>query len=223
MDDEADKSLYRVKPVYGFHAGVNTSFLVRERFYLNASLLYSRKGKVIEGKADRLLRNEVTYSFIDLPIVYTIDFRGTIANKSFKYAFGIGPNISYWLGGKGTISSTDLNELTLENQRYDVVFYKDVNEIGPREMGVDDPNRVQLGLNVTAGIVLEPAPLRKVMVTLRYELGHSYFSRTTDGEFLQTYYSDVMRARSQGLRLSIAYLVDLQVEKRKKGKSTMSR
>jgi hypothetical protein len=224
FDNKDFKDVYTVKPVAGFHAGVSLSFLVRKRFFLHTSFLYSTKGKIIEGKNDALLRNEVHYHYIDVPILYTVDFKAKIGKgKEFKYFVGLGPNISYWLGGKGKIYDTDFNEAQLEEQSYKIIFNKTLEETKPNEMTVADPNKVQLGLNLAAGFVFEPFGFQKVMFTVRYELGHSFFSRTTDGNFQQTYYQDVLRSRMQGFRVSLAYLVDLRVEDRKKGKSTIKR
>src|SRR5688572_20406699 len=84
--DKDDKDLFHVKPVWGYHAGASLSFLVRKRFFLHTSILYSTKGKIIEGKQDPMLRNEVTYRYIDMPILYTVDFKARIGKgKEFKY------------------------------------------------------------------------------------------------------------------------------------------
>jgi outer membrane protein with beta-barrel domain len=222
FDDKDQRDLYTVKPVKGFHAGATLSFRVRKRFFLHSSVLYSVKGKIIEGKDDPLLRNEVRYHYLDVPILYTVDFRVKLkGTKEFKYYFGLGPNVSYWLDGKGKISSSDLAELQIREQPYSVAFKKSLNEIKQNEMGVEDPNRIQLGLNLAGGIVFEPFGYQKIMLTFRYELGHSFFSRTTNGTFQQTYYQDIMQSRNEGIRITLAYLIDLQVENRKKGKSTI--
>jgi hypothetical protein len=224
FDDKDFKDVYTVKPVPGFHAGASLSFLVRKRFFLHTSILYSVKGKIIEGKNDALLRNEVHNHYIDVPILYTVDFKARLGKgKEFKYYLGLGPNISYWLGGKGKIYDTDFNEAQLEEQSYKIVFNKTLEETQPNQMTVSDPNRLQLGLNLAAGFLFEPFGFQKVMFTVRYELGHSFFSRTSDGNFQQTYYQDVLRSRTQGFRVSLAYLIDLRVEDRKKGKSTIKR
>jgi hypothetical protein len=224
-DDEEDKDRYKVKPVSGFHAGATLSFLVRKRFFLHSSILYSTKGKVIEGREDKLLKNEVQYRYIDVPILYTVDFRAKIGRiKEFKYYFGIGPNISYWLGGKGKFFDTNLSELGLsEDRKYKIVFNKSPEDTKPNEMSVEDVNRLQLGLNLAAGAVFEPFGYHKIMFTIRYELGHSFLSRTSHGTFADSYHQDVLRSRNQGFRISLAYLVDLQVKDRKRGKSTIDR
>jgi hypothetical protein len=225
FDDSNNKDFYRVSPVKGFHAGMALSFLVRKRFFLHTSFLYSVKGKIITGKEDLLLRNEVTYRYIDIPILYTVDFKGKIGNgKEFKYFIGTGPNLSYWLSGKGEYYNTDLSENSIyEPRQYRIAFGKLPEDTQENEMSLQDPNRIQLGLNITAGIVFEPFGYQKFNFNVRYELGHSFFSRTTNGFFSQSNYQDVMRSRNQGLRVSIAYLVDLKVEDRNKGKSTIKK
>jgi hypothetical protein len=225
FDDKDFKNIYRVKGVAGFHAGVGLSFLVRKRFFLHGAFLYSTKGKVIEGKEDKLLRNKVRYQFIDIPILYTVDFKAKFAgNKQFKYFVGLGPNISYWLGGKGELYTTDLSELgEVEPREYTIAFDKSPEEISANEMSVDDPNRIQLGLNIGGGFEFEPVGSSKIMFTVRYEFGHSFFSKTTDGVFQDTYYNDILRSRNQGLRVSLSYLFDLRVEDRKRGKSTIKK
>lgn len=220
--DPDNHNEFSVKPVFGYHVGGHIAFKVRKRFFLHTSIVYSTKGKIIEGKLDPQLYNKVKYNYIDMPIVYTVDFKGKFGtNKEFKYFLGVGPNISYWMGGKGKFYNIDLNELALPAQDYKIVFNKDVNTLGNDRMNVETPNRFQLGLALTAGFEFEPLGFNRIMFNIRYELGHSYLSKTTDGVFPVTItYQDPLRVRSQGLRISIAYLIDLKVDQRKKGKST---
>ena len=88
-------------------------------------------------------------------------------------------------------------------------------------MNVVEPNRFQLGLNLVAGYGIGASANRqRIMVSIRYELGHTYMAKT-DGVFLNTYFQDPLRSRNQGFRISLAYLIDLKVEERKKGKSNI--
>jgi hypothetical protein len=226
FDNEDYYDSYSVKPVWGFHGGATLSLKVRNRFFLHGSLLYSTKGRIVEGKNDPFLRNKVTYNYIEIPLVYAVDFRGRMGSKEFKYYAGLGPNVSYWLGGKGKLYNSDLEESTEFRSRdlsYHIVFRKDPALVGPDEMNVSEPNRIQLGLNIATGIVLEPGVNQKFLLMVRYELGHSFLSRKGNGTFVPTYYEDVLQARNKGIRVSISYLVDLRTEDRKKGKSTIRR
>ncbi len=225
FDDKSNREDFTAKPVVGFHAGAGITFRVRERFFLNAALLYATKGKVIEGKRDLDLRNEVTYKSIDLPIVYTAEFKNRVGtNKVYKWFVGGGPNISYWLGGKGTLRSSYLSEEGIDELKYKIVFKKNFEDIQDNEMNVADPNRLQIGLNITTGIVFEPVGLQKIMFTVRYEIGHSFLGKTGNGVFPSVLdYADILRARNSGVRLSFAYFIDLKTDQRKKGKSTIDK
>lgn len=217
------KETYKVIPTFGFHVGGHLAFKVRNRFFLHTSLLYVTKGREIEGKIDQMLRNTERYSYIEMPISYTVDFKGKLGqNKEFKYFLGIGPNIGYWLGATGTLLNSDLEENNIGEISYEAAFKRSLDDIQPDEMGVEEPNRFQFGLNFVAGMVLEPAPKQRMMLSIRYELGHTYIAKT-DGTFLDTYYQSPLRSRNQGLRVSLAYLIDLKTEERKKGKSTIDR
>lgn len=221
FDDSVIRADYTLKPVLRYHAGAMVQMRVNDRFFLNTALIYSRKGKVIEGVVDKKLKNKVAYSHIDLPILYTAEFKAKLGGgKAFKYYVGGGPNLSYWIGGKGTISSTDIVEGGVSEINYKVVFKKPLEDVSQNEMTIADPNRLQLGLNIVGGVVLEPLGLNKIMITLRYEMGHSFLGRTNGVFPAATDYTDVMQSRNSGLRLSFAYLIDLKTEQRKKGKST---
>lgn len=224
FDDQDIRDDYTLKPVLRYHAGAMISLRVNKRFFLHTSFLYSKKGKVIEGLIDKKLENRVTYNHIDIPILYTAEFKAKLGgNRSFKYYIGGGPNLSYWLSGKGTISSTDIVEGGVSKINYKVVFKKPLEDVAQNEMTIAEPNRLQLGLNIVTGMVLEPLGMNKIMLTLRYEIGHSFLGRTNGVFPAATDYTDVLQSRNSGIRLSVAYLVDLKTDQRKKGKSTINK
>jgi hypothetical protein len=225
LRDDDLKDRFAVRPIPGIHAGGHLAFKVRNRFFLHTSLLYSTKGRVLKGKFDSALKNTVAYSYIDMPINYTVDFKGRIKGKEFKYFIGIGPNISYWLGGRGKFYNSEVGEDNGDKFSYKIRFAAQTDEEENEtnnSLSVERANRFQLGLNIIAGMVLEPWPKQRFMLTTRYELGHSYLARS-DGKFSGLYYEEPLRSRNKGFRISIVYLIDLKIEERKKGKSTIDR
>jgi hypothetical protein len=217
------KDSYKTIPTFGFHAGGHLAFKVRNRFFLHTSLLYVTKGREIEGKIDTRLKSTERFSYIEMPITYTVDFKASLGgDKEFKYFLGIGPNIGYWLGATGTLYNSDLEENNIGEISYKAVYKKEPENQQQDEMNVQEPNRFQFGINFVAGMVLEPAPRQRIMFTIRYELGHTYLAKS-DGIFLNTYFQDPLRSRNQGFRVSLAYLIDLKTEERKKGKSTIDK
>jgi hypothetical protein len=229
FSDDASKEQYQAEPVIGFHAGASLSFRVQKRYFLHTSLLYIQRGKEIKSTIDPLLNNTVRYNYLELPILYTAEFKGKIGqNKEYKWYLGAGPNIGYWMGGKGSLASSDLNENLINPPDYmldySITFKKPAELVQQGDMNVADPNRFQFGLNVSAGIVLEPAPRQRVMLTTRYMIGHSFFSRTSKGDFGLPgieFYKDDLQVRNQEFVLSLHYFFDLNTAERDKGKSTL--
>lgn len=209
---------------------MHVGFRVRKRFFLHFALQYSTKGRILELKDPegtnnpynvQNLRDKVRYNYIDLPIVYTVDFKGKIgANKEFKYNLGIGPVLSYWLGGKGTIENNDTYEFSTGIVPYKVVFHKDPTQGTDNEMIIQNPNRLQLGLNVTGSIIFEPTPGKHLMLTVRYEMGGTFLSTKSNGQINPTIFQEPLTSHNRGFRVSLAYLLDLKTDQRKKGKST---
>lgn len=223
FDDKDNARRYKQTPVLGFHAGANLSFRVQKRFFLHTALLYSEKGKQLERKNDNMFENKAKYKYIEMPLAYTVEFiTKTGTNRQFKWYLGLGPNISYLLSGKGTLSSSELDEILINPIKYKMAFEKSEDEVANNEMAVQDPNRLQLGLNLSSGLVFEPLGLGKIMLTFRYEFGHSFFSKDGRGILTQSNdYVDDLKVRNQGFRLSAAYLIDLKTDQKKKGKSTI--
>ncbi len=224
-DDKDYKDYYGISPVIGFHAGAQVSFRVQKRFFLNTSLIYSTKGKLEKGKLDATYRNQARYNYIEIPIVYTAEFKGNFGkgNRQYKWYIGAGPNVSYWLGGKGKISSSDLEEGSVSQLKYKIAFEKEEENVDYDQLGIQNPNRIQLGLNIATGFVFEPIGYHKVMVLFRYELGHTFLSGDSNGVLKGLTYQDNMRVRNQGFRVSLSYLIDLKTAERKKGKTTLNK
>lgn len=226
--EKENRRLYSSKPGLTMHAGGSISFRMSKRVFLHTSILYSQKNKNLSGRLDPKFSNKAKLNFIDMPISFTKEVKMRVGKaKYYNLYFGAGPTVSYWLGGKGTLTNSELNENTINppnyNLPYTISFEKDPEEIPFGKMNVSDANRFQLGLNFTAGVVFEPMRAQRFMFTVRYELGHSYFSQDTDGDYGLAgvlFYEDDMQSRPQSIGASLFYFVDLKTEDRKKGKST---
>ncbi|WP_202855121.1 outer membrane beta-barrel protein [Fulvivirga marina] len=225
-DNSQVKEYYDIEPLYGYFGGFTVAFRVRDRFFLQTDFVYSRKGKVIEGTGDasksdpELEYRSITHHF-DLPIVYRMDFKGSFGeNLGFKYFVGLGPNISYWWKGNGTLKSGELLESHIEELEYDVKFGGTNENDDPSILVIEDANRVQLGINFATGLVLEPTGGGVYIVDFRFELGHSYLYKESPAQFSNITFVDPVKGRNMGFRLGFAYLLDTKVAQRKKGKST---
>lgn len=219
--DKDNKTDYARNPTLGYQVGGTVAFQVRKRFFLQTSLLYSYKGKSIEGKQDLLLKNVSRYHYIDVPMLYTMEFKSTAGrSKVYKWYLGIGPSVNYWLAGKGKISNSELDENGISEQRYSVSFKGDELSAGVDEMTIESPNRFQFGISLAGGIIFEPYQFNRVMINLRIEADQSYLAKT-DGIYQGILYQDELQLRNYLFVLSGSYLLDLRLNDRKKGKSTI--
>jgi hypothetical protein len=229
FDDQDYKEDYNLKPQLNYHVGGSIAFRAQKRFFLHTSFLYTQKGKSLESTDNAGTTNNMKLKYLDVPILYTAEFKAKLGReKVFKWYFGVGPTVSYWLGGKGVLVHGDLNENGINPPNYDlsykITFKKDPETVQPNEMNVVEPNRIQLGLNASAGLIFEPVDKHRVMVNLRYSFGQSFLSKEGDGQFGLPgilFYEDELQVRSRELILSAHYFIDLKTSERKKGKSTL--
>jgi|688.fasta_scaffold239468_1 hypothetical protein len=219
LDDPTQQGVVSNNPVLGFNVGLVAAFEVKKRYFLHTELLYSTKGKNVQGIADPSLENRVTYRYIDLPMLYNIQFKKTVNSatlKQFKWYIGAGPIFSYWLGGSGTVNNSELEENGLPAIDYKIKFGSrgdDLREINA--VYVSDANRLQVGFNLGGGILLEPLSGRKIMIDARLEIGHSWLGKKNSTDYvLPATYKDNLQSSNMGLRLSCAYLFEKNLAKK---------
>jgi hypothetical protein len=219
LDDPTQQGVVRSHPIPGFNVGLVAAFEVKKRYFLHTELLYSTKGKNVLGITDASLQNRVIYRYIDLPMLYNIQFKKTLNSatlKQFKWYIGAGPIFSYWLGGSGTVNNSELEENGLPAIDYKLKFGSrgdDLREINT--VYVSDANRLQVGFNLGGGILLEPVSGRKIMVDVRLEIGHSWLGKKNSTDYvLPATYKDNLQSSNMGLRLSCAYLFEKNLAKK---------
>lgn len=226
--DNADfRSEYSTSPVRGFNAGAVFSFQLKKRYFLHTEVLYATKGRIIRG--DLGLHDEMTYNFIEIPLIYQIHFKGSMGAKNlrqFKWYAGIGPKFSYWLGGNGNITHFEITDHDVPEIPYTIRFGERPRELaGESEfVYINDARRIQVGINIGGGVMVEPWNNRKIMVDLRFELGHSWLGEAESADYVfPTMYSKSLEARNLGFRLSVMYLLQTNLDKkvRNKGKSNV--
>ena len=225
VDDPTFKTVAKVHPMVGFHAGAVLAFKVKDRYFLNTEYIYSQKGKNVTGKIDPNLNDKVIYRHIDIPILFSMHFKGKLAKtRQFKWYINAGPNTSYWLGGKGVVKAGDLIENGIPELKYKIAFGTRPDHNNPDILYIKDAKRLQFGMNVGGGILLEPGGKQKVMIDFRYEIGHTRIGTPESSQFLiPSDYQDNLKGRNKGIRLSIVYLIEFSSDKKElnKGKSTI--
>jgi hypothetical protein len=225
-DDRDFRELVRSLPRPGFSAGGVVSFKVKDRYFLHTEYLFSTKGKVNRGKVDKVLEDRITYNYIEVPMLYNIQFHERLAGgRQFKLYAGAGPLFSYWLGGHGWINSDEFEENSFPPISYKMRFGSRGEDLGETNIVyMHDVKRFQLGFNLGGGVLLEPANAGKIMADLRLELGHTWMGTPGSADYvLPVTYDDSLQGRNMSLRFSLMYLFEKNLDKevRNKGKSNL--
>ena len=223
FEDKDNKDYLSVEPHIGYNGGFSVAAQVRKRFYLQADFLYSRKGRFYEGKLDPSLKYELVNHYFELPITYRMDFKFNVGKTGgFKGFLGIGPNISYWWKGSGSMSSGELIEANVQKTQIIVEFDEMPDEqVEGYYVYVNDANRVQLGINFVTGVVFEPPSGQMIAVDLRFQLGHSFMAKDSPAYVSNLFdFADPMNTRNMGLVMGVSYMFDTKISQRKRGKSS---
>ncbi len=224
IDDLSDGDFLKSTPSIGAHAGITAIFQVKDRFYLDAELLYVVRQQVIKGRLDPLLKNKMFTHLVELPLTFRMNFDARMWNLNYEYFIGAGPNVSYWLFSTGKLTSSEIQEVDLPTVKYRTAF--EAYEDGARtdRLYIEDPNRIQLGINLVAGVMFKPSEGNALKFDVRFDYGHSQFARKDYGNYPDVIeYSEPMQARYSSIKIGVAYILDTKVSERKKGKSTFKK
>jgi hypothetical protein len=222
-EDESFLDTVNVNPVPGFDVGGAISFKVKDRYFLHTEYVYSQKGKILKGEIDPDLHDEVKYHHIEVPILFTMHFKGHLSKtREFKWYAGVGPNVSYFLGGNGVINSGEHKENYSAPTEYSIEFGSRKDTYHPEIVFYPEANRFQFGLNFGAGLLFEPGQSNKVMVYFRYEVDQTRIGRSLADYQRPNNYDDNLRSRNRAFKVSIIYMTEFNLDKksRNKGKST---
>lgn len=214
--DKDEKDIFSSRPAPGYQCAMLIGFPLKNNYSFFTEAGFSQKGRILKFNEDTWT-NKSTYYFLDFSMVlrksYVFQFEKNIPAKWF---FNIGPEINYWLSGKGNVS--------VEGPGYDYTLYFDQAPDGSFDkMFLQDVNRWLFGL--IAGVGFE-APLRnnkRLLTELRFTSGHTFLSKQ-EGFDPNNYpvlgFQDTQRVNLKVLSLSVAYILDLDKKQMRKGKST---
>lgn len=210
----------------GFSGGwvFNYSVMNSLVWSFHGEVYYSSKGRRIQKRGLDYVKNVTMFHNIDVPAL----FRGTFDMGSLKWYVNVGPMLSYWMGGNGQISSSELDEGKVGSVRYTYDFTKyDAPRPEEREypiangiIEVPNANRLQVGLVFGGGLEFPVLDDQIVQLDIRYNMGHTNIGEKEDNFFgLNNYFEDFEGA-NRNIEISLAYLLDFNVQARKRGKST---
>jgi hypothetical protein len=202
----------------GFNAGVEFNIPLATRFNLNPEINYSQKGRKIYAKETGWTLNEI-HHYVEFPLIlnYQMEARikklGPLKNIGpFTWFFGIGPNLSYLLGGSGTLETSG------GSVDYKISFGG--NESDYQYITFSDVNRWQWGLDFNLGVISPLKNNKNLVTTLRFSYGHTQLGGEDGSQMPILGFTDNLAHHYMTLNFSVAYLFGMDVGLLRKGKST---
>ena len=210
---ESTAEQFESKIKLGYTAGLEFNIPLTASFNLNPEINYTQRGRKIYAKETGWTFDE-THHYIELPVILNFQREGKIKKLgSFTWFLGGGPNISYLLGGSGTLNTTVGGSLD-----YKLSF--EGNEGEYEYMTLDSVNRWQWGIDFNIGVISPLKNNKTLVTTLRFTWGHTAFGEENGSSMPILGFTDNLKHSYNVLNLSIAYLFNLDLGLIRKGKST---
>lgn len=214
--DEEDKDNFSSGIKLGYSAGALVSFPMKHQFDFFVEGAYAQKGRKLLSQNDTWTNNS-TYHFVDLTMLlrksYTFRLEKNIPSQWY---FNIGPEISYWLNGKGTIAVEG------PGFPYKMVFDK-TPDSNFNNMYINDANRWLFGLAIGVGFRAPLIRNQHINTELRFISGHTYLGQKNSSRIEILTFEDTLKTNLKVICLNVSYTLDFDVQQSRKGKSTLDK
>jgi hypothetical protein len=200
---------FKISPVPGLNLGCAMNLKITQSFDLYSEFIYSLKGSRIQSKDYMDINNRLTLSYFDIPLMLRT---AVYKNPQYDFFFQMGPTIGFWGTGKGVMRTSELDEYNLDKAKYQLKWEETSGLIS--EVYVSEPNRVQLGLNLGFGSTYKFRNKHVFIVDIRYEMGHTYLSKSNEKIDYLGYGFD-FKANNRAIIFSTAYLFNVQSLRKK--------
>lgn len=210
--EQRDRISSRAK--FGYGGQVFVAFpLSRTGYTYLAEAGYAVRGRKVKLEPGGFVNNS-TYQLIDLSMALRKSFDFQLAeNLPAKWFANVGPNIQYWMSGKGKFVES----------KYDIQFSNPEN----RDLFsnyIQGANRWLFGIDVGVGADAPINNRQKIRVELRTTLGQTYLGKKDHSSTMQTinWYDD-LKVNLKTISLTAAYSLDFDMRNMKMGKSNTTK
>ena len=208
----------QINPTLGFNVGGIMNYKVTERFSLQTELAYVQRSRNLDGGINDMYQNRSTYHFIELPVLCRV----TYEQRGWSWYFNAGGNFSYWLSGDGSLYSYEFVDYGIFTPApYDIRFEPKPQGYDPEyAVYLEQPNRIQLGIDLGFGFYFDIAEKQYFNLDFRYTLGQSWMA--IDKPFDMNIYEqkEDLRHTFHTLAVNLGWIFDFDPMDSRKGKSS---
>jgi len=219
--DKDQKDTFSIKPSLGFTLRGLVGFPLKNNYSVIIEGGFTQKSRVL--KENTLLENHATYRFADGALLLRKAYKFQLGqNIPAEWFFNIGPDVGYWLSGKGYFTAGG------PEYPYNVEFER-TPDGDMKYLYYNSANRLFFSLVLGVGM---KAPLKNntaISAELRFISGHTnlgankYLYPVREWYSSLLNYNDTLRMNLKTISLSVAYTYDFDKIESRKGKSTLKK
>jgi len=210
------KQTFSSSPVFGFNIAALINFQLKKNYSFQSEFGYSQMGRQVSFNSGQWT-NTSHYQMLDFSVLLRKSFKLKVGKDiPANWYINVGPNIKYWLSGKGEIDAGG-NPISYNiifdgtsKSEYDIMYYNNVN-------------RWLFGADIGIGANLGTFKGQQVMGELRFTWGHTFLGHK-DSAGPQSInllgYNDSVLNNLKVLSFTLAYTMDFYTYQAKMGKST---
>ncbi|HEY5824846.1 MAG TPA: porin family protein [Cyclobacteriaceae bacterium] len=215
--DKEAKQNFNTEPKVGYLIDGIISFPLKNNYSFFSEFGFKQTGRIIKFNDDTW-ENNATYRFIDLSMALRKSFKVRIKKDVSTRCFvNIGPNINYWLAGKGKVETKALGS------DYEVVFDREP-DANFRNNYMNNVNRWLYGMDIGVGTDANITKTQRLLFELRFTYGHTYIGKKTASSTIDLLgFQDNLKSNFKTLTFTACYFFDFDMRKSKFGKSTKDR
>jgi hypothetical protein len=202
-DQDVYKKFYSTDVGFGYTGGVVFLYENKEKYSLYTEFLYTQIAKSIKSDANDYETQTARYNYLDVPVMFRIKFK----QRYFDWFLMLGPQLSYWLGGKGEFEVYDPSRDEFNTYPYTVNF----GEVNPETnyLNVTDANRLQLSFSIGGGLIWELDNANFISFDARFSLGNTYVGGYEAGSLPNVGLVDNLEYTNNVLTLSAVYYFNI--------------
>jgi hypothetical protein len=215
--EKEQKDTFSVLPAPGFTMGGLINFPLKHDFSVQMEFAYSKKTRIIKDIYD--LTNRSTYQLLDAGMHLRKSYHFNLApNVPSEWFFLIGPEVSYWINGKGNLRA--------EGSGYDYkIMFDGVPDNTVTHLYYNDANRWLFSLVAGVGFRAPLARNQSITTDVRFISGHTNLGKK-DYEYSPALwygilgYVDTLHVNMKSVVISVSYSWAFNSIEQKMGKST---
>ena len=212
-EDDAYSDLFKTRFKPGFQLGMVLNYRVNKLYSLHTEFSYLKKGIDVRYEDEIVkIQNNAGFHYLSAPVLLRFSTHKIVKKQHLELYVNIGPEVNYWLGGSGVLTTTEPALFVKENILPYKVSFSEEQEFG-RHMVVKEPSRVQMALGAGGGFIFDLGRSQNFAVDFRasFGVGKSFHGKQEGGQYGLDLYAENLQGVHHTLSITASYLADVDL------------